>query len=85
MGRAVFKGEYPRISVKVVSCRMEVAVDWPGSPLLCCCPVVMEAVTDGFSLPYVYFEAFLAYDGIDEVGARAGEFVCELEGLFCEM
>ena len=47
--------------------------------------MVVEIVLDGFrGLSYVYFGAFVTYDGINEVGARAGEFVCELEGLFCD-
>ena len=54
MGGAAFQGENPRISIEVMTCRMEVAVDGSGSLLLGCCPVVAKPVADGFSgLAYV--------------------------------
>ena len=70
-------------SKSCMTCRMEVAVDRPGSLLLSCSPVVAETVSDGFGgLAYIHFGAFTIDDGIDEVGTGAGEGICEVEGLF---
>ena len=78
----MFQWEDLCISVEVVSCRLEVAVEGPGSLLLSCCPVVAEAVSKGFGgLTNIYFGAFTADDTIDEVSTRAGEGICEVEEL----
>ena len=83
MGVQCFQGENLRISIKVVTCRMEVVVDRPGSLLLSCSPVVAETVSDGFGgLAYIHFGTFTTDDGIDEVSIGAGEGICEVEGLF---
>ena len=81
--RALLQREDPRISIEVVTCRKKVAIDGPCSLLLRCCPVVAETVADGFRcLAYVHFGTFSARDDIDEISARAGELVSEVEGLF---
>ena len=36
VGGVTFQGEYFCISFKVVTCRTEVAVEWPCPVLLCC-------------------------------------------------
>ena len=68
-----------------MTCRMEVAVDGPGSPLVGCSPVVAETVADGFRcLAYIHFRTFTTYDDIDAIGARTGEGFSEMEWLFCD-
>lgn len=58
------------------------SVEGPCSFLLRCCPVVAETVTNGFrGLTYVYFGAFCADDGIDEVSAGTCEVVGEGGGF----
>ena len=67
-GGALLQREDPRISIKVVTCRKKVAVDWPCSLLLRCCSVVAETVADGFRcLAYLHFGTFRTDDDIDKV------------------